>query len=346
VEERIAARRLVFPARCRCVVEEFEIDPAALRPGEALLRTEVSVMSTGTELANYSGLDPGVDVPGSWNAYPSRPGYGAVARVLRVGSGVRDLQPGQRVFSITPHASHAVVSPAQRAVFPLQEGDDPLQLVLVRMASVAITALRVSRTASAGRTVAVIGLGLVGNFAAQLFHLAGLRVLAFDPAQRRVELAVHCGLDGARAATGEEALQHVRERTGGRGADIVVEAIGNPALIPGAVQMCARLGEVILLGSPRGPLAADTGPTWSDIHLRGIQVVGALEWVLPFHEREAGNGPSIEFNYRRLIEWVRQGSLRTAGLVSHIAAPEQAQATYDGVLADRNAYFGICFDWR
>ena len=341
----IAARRLVFPAACRCEVETFAIDPQALRPEQALLQTEVSLVSTGTELANYSGLDPGVHRPGSWNAYPSHPGYAAVGRIVAVGGAVADLRPGDRVFAITPHASHAVVTPAARAVFPLGPGDDPLRMILVRMGSVAITALRLSAHAAAGRSCAVIGLGLVGNFAAQLFSLAGLRVIAFDPAPRRVELARRCGI-AAETATGAEALRLVRAWTAGAGADVVVEAIGNPALIPAAVEMAARLGEVILLGSPRGPLAADTGATWSDIHLRGIHVVGALEWLLPLHRREAGHGSSIEDNYLALLEWVREGRLRTEGMVSHVVPPEAAQQTYSAVLADRNAYFGICFDWR
>ncbi len=347
--ESIVGRRLCFPEKCRCVVEPFAVDPDALRPDQVLLETELSLMSTGTELANYSALDPGVYRTGSWNAYPWRPGYAAVGRVRRLGADARrhvaGLHEGQRVFAIAPHASHAVLTLSHQPVFPLAEDDDPQRLILVRMASVAITALRLSRVAAAGRTVAVIGLGLVGNFAAQLFGLAGCRVIAFDPAGRRVELARTTGIRHAETATGEAALQAVRDFTGGLGADVVVEAIGNPALIPGAVAMCARHGEVILLGSPRGPMTADTGAVWSDIHLRGISVVGALEWLLPFHAREAGTGHSIEQNYRRLIEWVRQGDLRTAGMLSHVVSPEDAQATYDGVLADRNAYFGIAFDW-
>jgi NADPH:quinone reductase-like Zn-dependent oxidoreductase len=347
--ERIRARRLVIPERCRCVVEEFEIDASALAEDQVLLQTEVSLVSTGTELANYSALDPGVYRPGSWNAYPYRPGYAAVGRVLRMGGAAARLVPGlregRRVFAIAPHASHAVLSLRQRTVFPLEEDDDPLRLVLVRMASVAITALRLSRVAAAGKAVAVIGLGLVGNFAAQLFQLAGHRVIAFDPAPRRVQLARSCGLRHATGATGEEALRAVKDFTDGAGADIVVEAIGNPALIPPAVAMCRTLGEVILLGSPRGPLTADTGPCWSEIHHRGIQVVGALEWLIPFHRREAGHGNSIEENYHRLIAWIRDGQLRVDGMVSHVVPPERCQETYDGVLADRNAYFGICFDW-
>ncbi len=356
--EVLQGRRLVFPGRRRCLLEPFTIEVGALGAGQVLLQTEISLMSTGTELANYSGLDPGVDRPGSWNAYPWRPGYAAVGRVLRLGPAAArqlpELRPGDRVFSITPHASHAVVDVGGRSVFRLASvegeasGDDPRRLILVRMASVAMTALRLSRGAAPGGTAVVLGLGLVGNFAAQLFALAGLRVLAFDPAPRRVALARACGIRDAEDLTGEGARRRVLEWTGGVGADVVVEAIGNPRLIPGAVRMCRRLGEVILLGSPRGPMTEDTGELWSEIHHRGISVVGALEWLLPFKEAEAGRGSSgfsIERNYHTLIGWVRDGSLRVDGLLSYVVAPEACQETYDGVLADRNAYMGIAFDW-
>lgn len=332
------------------MVEPLTLDPGAVGPAQALLETELSLMSTGTELANFSGLDPGVYRQGSWNAYPWRPGYAAVGRVLRLGADARryvpGLEPGMRVFAIAPHASHAVVDLAARPVFPLAEGDDPRDLILVRMASVAITALRLARGATPGGWAAVLGLGLVGNFAAQLFQLAGLRVAAFDPAPRRVELASACGIRNAHTLTGEAAQARLSELTGGAGASVVVEAIGNPHLIPGAVAMCRRRGEVILLGSPRGPLAEDTGELWSDIHHRGIAVVGALEWLLPFRESVAGDGPSIEANYRSLMDWVRAGDLRVAGMLSHVVPPEACQETYAGVLADRNAYMGIAFRWR
>jgi threonine dehydrogenase-like Zn-dependent dehydrogenase len=53
-------------------------------------------------------------------------------------------------------------------------------MVLVRMAGVAITAVRRAVGLQPGASAVVLGLGLVGNFAAQLLQLAGLEVRGFD----------------------------------------------------------------------------------------------------------------------------------------------------------------------
>ena len=73
-----------FIAPRECIVEEETVAAANLSGGQFVLETECSIVSVGTEVANYSGIDPTVFVPGAWNAYPSTPGYGAVGRVLAV----------------------------------------------------------------------------------------------------------------------------------------------------------------------------------------------------------------------------------------------------------------------
>ena len=55
-------------------------------PNEVLVQTECTFISAGTELANFTGLDPGVHVPGSWNQFPARPGYANCGRVIELGS--------------------------------------------------------------------------------------------------------------------------------------------------------------------------------------------------------------------------------------------------------------------
>ncbi len=75
----------VFVGERDCQVEEVHVDETSLAPGEVVLDLEVSVISAGTAVANFTGLDPRVRVPGSWNAYPHRPGYGAIGDIVAVG---------------------------------------------------------------------------------------------------------------------------------------------------------------------------------------------------------------------------------------------------------------------
>ena len=154
-----------------------------------------------------------------------------------------------------------------------------------------------------GRLASVVGLGLVGLFAAQLCQLAGAEVRAYDLAPRRVELARRLDIDAKVGLPPDE--------EGKESADIVIEAIGNP-LVPRAVTMARRLGEVILLGTPRGQ-GEEAGVMLSDVHYKGVSVTGAFEWLPPFRASGAGWGPSLEDTVLTVLHWLREGRRRTGG---------------------------------
>jgi len=338
---------LVFVAERDCRVEEVAIDDAALQPGEVLVEVSCSVVSAGTEVANFTGLDPRTRAPGSWNAYPHRPGYGAVGTVVALRPPFPPQVPrytlGQRLFAICPHARYAVVRPAERPVVPLLDGDDPAAMVLARMASVSLTALRkVSRT-DLGATVAVLGLGLVGNFAAQLFGLAGGEVVGLDPDEDRAAMAAGVGVRALQAPAGEQRaalLQYFPT-----GADVVVEASGNPDAVPVAVSLGRDGSEVVLLGSPRGSFTGDATAMLSEVHHRGIRLVGALEWLLPLASESPWQARwSLYEDYVLLFALLRQGKLKTRGLVSHVVRPTEAQEVYSRLALHEPGMRAVLFD--
>ena len=337
---------LVFVGERRCRVEDALVDEASLGPGEVLIEVDVSVISAGTEVANFTGLDPGTRVPGSWNFYPHRPGYGAIGRVVALGrpSAVQsEYTLGDRVFAICRHARYAVADPAKRPVVPLQAGDDPQSLVLARMASVSITALRTSANVQLGGRAVVLGLGLVGNFAAQLLQLAGMTVVALDPLEHRVGLAQANGLTAARLQAGSE--KETVEPILGHGADVVVEASGVPDAAATAIGLARDGGEVVLLGSPRGSFSGNATQMLSQVFRRGIHIIGALEWLLPLKSGPWQGRWSLYDDYIVLFDLFRQGKISTAGLVTEVAPPERAQEIYSR-LADREPGLGaVLFDW-
>ena len=98
------------------------------------------------------------------------------------------------------------------------------------MATVAMTSLRVS-SAEFGDTVVIIGLGLVGNSASQLFNLAGMKVISIERVPRRLEIARQCGIQHLINPDEEDALERVVALTNGEKAAVTVEAIGNPRLV-------------------------------------------------------------------------------------------------------------------
>ena len=78
-----------------------------------------------------------------------------------------------------------------------------------------------------GETVAVFGLGVPGQIAAQLARLNGARVIGVDNIAGRRELALELGADEVIDAGEGEVAEQIRDLTDGRGADVCLEVTGN-----------------------------------------------------------------------------------------------------------------------
>ena len=332
------AKRVVFPARDQVALESFEFDMSNLAPDEVALRTERSLVSPGTELACLAGIE-------HWAPFPWGPGYAGVGRVLAAGEAVTHVAPGDRVFGYTAHASHVRT---RGVVAPVPAGLDPALACFARLAAVSITALRASQ-AELGDYVAVIGLGLVGNLAAQLFALAGCDVIGLDLDAHRRELAGRLGVRCLIDPAAEDAKARVAEFTGGRMCGTVVEAIGAPAVAEHAADLTGKLGEVILLGSPRHAYTTDLNDFLNNIHLwerNCVTFKGAHEWRYPLKQVPGGQVKhSIERNVEIVLRMIADGRLQVAPLHSHTLSPVEAPAAYAGLRAHKDEYLGVVYDW-
>jgi len=104
-----------------------------------------------------------------------------------------------------------------------------------------------------GDTVVVQGSGPVGLNAAIFAQLAGaLRVLVIGAPRARLEAARRLGvedtLDISEAGDPAERVRWVRERTAGRGADVVIEASGNPRAVVEGLEMVRDAGRYVVVG--------------------------------------------------------------------------------------------------
>ncbi|HUW14498.1 MAG TPA: zinc-binding alcohol dehydrogenase [Anaerolineae bacterium] len=331
-------KRIVFAEPEVVRLEEFEFGNGQPGDGEVAIETQYSILSAGTELAILRGTE-------RWAPLPFVPGYGAVGRVTAVGDGERGVAPGDRLLCYTPHASHSV-----SAGPPLRVPDDldGKKAVFARMGAVAMTALRVS-DAELGDCVAVTGLGLVGNLAAQLFRLSGCQVIGIDPSARRREIAARCGTDHLLDPEAGDLRQAVADITDGEMCAAVVEATGIPAVAEGAFRLAGKLGEVILLGSPRGEYVSDITAVLNQTHLWNhgcVTVKGAHEWRYPVRRNpEQHVKHSIERNIGVLFQLMLDGKLDVTALITHVLSPTDCGAAYAGVRNEPDQYLGVVFDW-
>lgn len=330
-----------FTGPDRIELQQLDSDFLPLGEHEVLAQTHYSLISAGTELACLSGVE-------SWFRFPGTPGYASVGEVIAVGSAVSAVAPGDMVYSMGGHQQYQVINTANRRALcvKVRAGLSLPQAVFTRMICVAFTALRIS-TIELGDYVAVTGLGLVGNFAAQLAALQGGRAIGLDLSARRVQLARDCGIERALVLGPATVAAEVAASTAGADVTTLIEATGNPRALPAALPFVGRYGEVILLGTPRGAFATDLTSVLRHVHLDGLGNVtfkGAHEWRYPV-PRDPFVKHSILRNAELALDLIRSGALKVAPLHSHTLPPAQAEQAYHGLKHEKDDYIGVVFDW-
>ena len=348
---KLDGRQVVVRGPRDLVLEEQEVNPGGLEENEVVVKNRFSAISAGTELSIYTGINPRVYEPGSWCSYPFHPGYAGLGEVVSVGKGVSVAKEGELVFH---HAHHSSFDVADSRYFPhVRITQDMLlpEVALVRFAAIVLSgAVRLSKK-DLGDSVALFGLGLVGQMAAQLFHLSGCEVFAFDPVASRRKVAESVGacaavFDPAKTNPTEE----LKRLTGGRGADLLVEATGLASVVAENIGGVRRNGQVVLLGTPHGATKSDLTEVFRQVHLNWINVVGALEMDFPL-EPSPLTRHSYQEDVAYLLGLIKKGTLRTKELVS-VVAPSEFKDAYEGLLGpyERQAGRGeerlaVVVDW-
>ena len=157
---------------------------------------------------------------------------------------------------------------------------------------------------SRGDSVAVFGCGGVGNAALEGARLAGAKtIIAVDIDDRKLEWAKGFGATHTINSTKEDAVEKIRQLTGGNGVDVAIEAIGLPQTYEQAFYARDLAGTVVLVGVPNPEMKIEL--PFIDIFGRG----GALKssWY-------GDCLPSRDFPM--LIDLYLQGRLNLGGFVS------------------------------
>jgi L-iditol 2-dehydrogenase len=261
-------------------------------------------------------------------------GHEPVGRIAAVGSGVRELAEGDRVFvhhhvpcgscevcrrgdtTFCPTYSATNLDPggfaelfrasaehvAQRAVLRLDPSVDWRTGTLLEPAGCALTALR-KVALPKGASVLVLGLGPVGLLYARLARSLGASwVGGTELSALRRQAAERGGIDATVDPSDAGAVHDMVQRaTGGRGVDLAVAASGHPSVARAAVEEVRRGGTVNLFGLPEAGSRLDAD--LQQLYLRGVRLVPSYA--------------TTEQEIRDVHELVVQGRLKVADLVSH-----------------------------
>jgi 2-desacetyl-2-hydroxyethyl bacteriochlorophyllide A dehydrogenase len=242
-------------------------------PGQLVVRTHYSGISTGTELLGYRGLlDPDLAIDerigalGGTFHYPFPYGYSCVGEVEQSAGSVAR---GALVFAFHPHQDRFVVGEDDVVVLP--PDTDPRSATLFPYVE---TGLQLSLDAGqvAQETVVVLGLGVVGVLTALLLERAGATVVAADPSGERRELAASLGI----AAVEPEELP---SRLPSQGVPLLLELSGSPTALPGSLDLLAHEGTA-LVGSWYGRQRVEL-PLGGAFHRRRLTIRSSQVSTIP-----------------------------------------------------------------
>src|SRR5256886_5361174 len=234
----------VWFARARSVELRTEelADPG---PDEVRVRAALSAISHGTEMLVYRGevdADLALDLPTLAGGYgfPLKYGYASVGRAVAVGRDVRGVREGDLVFALHPHQDEYVVRESLVRRLPDRTAPEPGEFLANLETAINVVLDAKPRL---GEVVAVFGQGVVGLLVTQLLRRSGARIIAVEPSGMRRSFAERCGAEAA-IAPGDGTL--VRELSGGRGADIAIDASGSPLALQEAIDCVAPEGTVVV----------------------------------------------------------------------------------------------------
>lgn len=319
--ESVMAQGLFFVAPGRVEVRDVPLE-TRLDEGQALVRTEYSGISAGTELLAFRGevdpelaLDETIGPLAGTFRYPFRYGYSCAGRVERSRG---RLAEGSLVVALHPHQDRFVM--AERDVIVVAERADARVATLFPLLE---TALQISL--DAGETlfehVVVLGLGVVGILTASLLQRAGASVIGVEPREWRRRAAESFGI---RAVGPERLADEVDSATGGRGVPLLVELSGHPAALAGGLGVLAHEGSA-LVGSWYGTKEVSL-PLGGAFHRRRLSLRSTQVSTIPAHM-----GSQWTVARRRAAARELLGELPLGRLASHEFALTRAQEAFDAI---------------
>lgn len=353
-------------------LELVEVPDPSPGPGTVSVRLEASVLSAGTERATLEigrkgllgkararpdqarqvwermrteGVRSTVELVRSRLEELGPLGYSAAGTVLEAGPGARELAPGDRIAiaggGFAGHAEVDVVPSLLCARVPA--GVAAEEAAFATVGAIAINGFRRGE-AEVGSTVAVIGLGLIGQLAVRVARAAGCRVLGVDLKPDLLDLARRAGAD----AVGRPELDEGSRWEGTADAVLVCAATESNDPILLAARLARDRAPVVVVGDvamelPRAPfyekeldlrLARSYGPGRYDpnYELHGLDYpIGHVRWT-------------EQRNMAAFLGLVADQRIRPAELITHRFGLSEAERAFEALEAEETAV-GVVLDY-
>jgi len=355
-------------------IELAEVPAPLVKPGQLLIATRRSVISSGTErtITEFAGASlvskvrqrpsnvkkmidrmrsQGVrqtmrsvkDRLERW--YPL--GYCNIGTVIATGSDVREFRPGMRVACNGNHSEIVSVPKHLCAEVPAVVEDDAAAFTV--LSSIALQGVRLSMP-TLGERFVVIGLGLVGLLTVQILRAHGCQVLAIEPNESRASLGREFDIEVLTESNGEAVLKRASEFSHGAGIDavLITAATESNEPIHLAASMCRKRGRIVLIGVTGLNLNRD------DFYAKELSFQVSCSYgpgrYDPDYEEGGRDYPAgfvrwtEQRNFTAVLDLMAEGKLTTETLISHRFPFDEAAKAFD-LLVSGESSLGIMLDY-
>ena len=334
-------RKIVFKRAKEVAIEETDVPSPS--SNQILVKSLVTLISTGTELTMLSGDFPKGSVWDRITRYPLTPGYSNCGEVKDIGKRVSDLKVGDRVVSDAPHGEYALVKGDLAVKIP--EGISDEEATFWNLSATVMNGVRLANI-RLGESVVVVGAGILGQLACQYSRLCGgFPVMVVDLSEKRLEMAKKMGATATLQSGKDEVQDRISVLTKGRGADVVFEVTGNPQVIPWELSLVKQQGRLILLSSPRAPTSLDFHDyiNWPSRIIVGTHASSHPAFETPF------NPWTRKRNTELFFDLVSSGVVKVRDLITHRYQWTRAKEVYKKLMdpmGERLQVVGVLLDFR
>jgi len=204
-----------------------------------------------------------------------------------------------------------------RNVYPIPEGLGLEAAALAEPVGCAIRGIDNSGLRS-GENVVVIGAGPMGLILVQLLHAQGAsKIIVADILDQRLQRAEKFGATLTVNTRTQKLKDAVNSQTSGRGADLVIDAVGDPRIVEEAIRLARRGGRVNIFGLSPEDAEARIRPY--EIYWKELQITSAF---------------TCPFTIQRAMDLLTSGVLNWTELISHRFKLDEIGEAFDTAMKD------------
>ncbi|GAB2943034.1 quinone oxidoreductase family protein [Streptomyces heilongjiangensis] len=270
-------------------------------PGEVLIAAEaISVGFAQTQMRRNIFPAP------MWKPeFPIVLGGDVIGRVAAIGPGVDHVREGDRVGAFTLHGAYAEYTAVDAAtVLPVPEDLDAAQATaLPSPGPIASGTIGTARLEPGESVLVHAASGGIGHLSVQLAKRLGAGpVIATAGSPAKLEFARSMGADVVVDYADDTWPDQVREATGGKGVDVILDSVGGDVLRQG-VELLAPFGRLVFYGSAGGGLAVPAISPMQLIEMKYLTGFALSRW-------RATRPKEYLRNHEELAQALAEGSVR------------------------------------